>query len=151
MTVFYIILMYVWKYTFPELNAPVAVEAMIWISAIIRIIVCLFPQNNWTAENGNMKLSIEMLFCSNLVLGADYSLGHFWKHKRISHDENGCSNYYFFWMLSPSNIIQQNKTKGRAVNDTKDLCLYVGHCNGTSAFITDNHRLLIENFYVINK
>ena len=36
MTVFYIILMYVWKYTFPELNAPVAVEAMIWISAIIR-------------------------------------------------------------------------------------------------------------------
>lgn len=58
MTVFYIILMYVWKYTFPELNAPVAVEAMIWISAIIRIIVCLFPQNNWTAENGNIKLSI---------------------------------------------------------------------------------------------
>ena len=58
MTVFYIILMYVWKYTFPELNAPVVVEAMIWISAIIRIIVCLFPQNNWTAENGNMKLSI---------------------------------------------------------------------------------------------
>ena len=58
MTVFYIILMYVWKYIFPELNAPVAVEAMIWISAIIRIIVCLFPQNNWTAENGNMKLSI---------------------------------------------------------------------------------------------
>lgn len=58
MTVFYIILMYVWKYTFPEMNAPVAVEAMIWISAIIRIIVCLFPQNNWTAENGNIKLSI---------------------------------------------------------------------------------------------
>ncbi len=58
MTVFYIILMYVWKYTFPELNAPVAVEAMIWISAIIRIIVFLFPQNNWTAENGNIKLSI---------------------------------------------------------------------------------------------
>ena len=58
MTVFYIILMYVWKYTFPELNAPVAVEAMIWIAAIIRIIVFLFPQNNWTAENGNIKLSI---------------------------------------------------------------------------------------------
>ena len=50
--------MYVWKYTFPELNAPVAVEAMIWISAIIRIIVCLFPQNNWTTENGNMRLSV---------------------------------------------------------------------------------------------
>lgn len=58
MTVFYIILMYVWKNTFPELTAPVAVEAMIWISAIIRIVVCLLPQNNWCAEDGNLKLSI---------------------------------------------------------------------------------------------
>lgn len=39
MTVFYIILMYIWKYTFPELDIPVAIEAIIWISAIIRIIM----------------------------------------------------------------------------------------------------------------
>ncbi len=36
MTAFYIVLLYIWKLTFPELIAPVAVEAMIWISAIIR-------------------------------------------------------------------------------------------------------------------
>ena len=53
MTVFYIILMYVWKYTFPELTAPVAVEAIIWISAIIRIVVCILPQNNWCTDEGN--------------------------------------------------------------------------------------------------
>lgn len=58
MTVFYIILMYVWKNTFPELTAPAAVEAMIWISAIIRILVCLLPQNDWCGEEGNLKLSI---------------------------------------------------------------------------------------------
>ena len=58
MTVFYIILMYVWKNTFPELTAPAAVEAMIWISAIIRIVVCLLPQNDWCGEAGNLKLSI---------------------------------------------------------------------------------------------
>lgn len=58
MTVFYIILMYVWKNTFPELTAPAAVEAMIWISAIIRILVCLLPQNDWCEEEGNLKLSI---------------------------------------------------------------------------------------------
>ena len=57
-TVFYIILLYVWKLTFPELNAPAAVEAMIWISAIIRIVVCFLPQNNWCTDDGNMKLSI---------------------------------------------------------------------------------------------
>ena len=54
MTIFYIILMYVWKYTFPELNVPAGVKAMIWISAIIRIIICLLPQNNWCNDDGNM-------------------------------------------------------------------------------------------------
>lgn len=58
MTVFYIILMYVWKYTFPDFNIPAAVKAMVWISAIIRIAVCLLPQNNWCTEDGNLKLSI---------------------------------------------------------------------------------------------
>ena len=58
MTVFYIILMYVWKYTFPDFNIPAAVKAMVWISAIIRIAVCILPQNNWCTEDGNLKLSI---------------------------------------------------------------------------------------------
>ena len=58
MTVFYILLMYVWKATFPELQAPVAVEAMIWVSAIARIVICLLPQNHWHSEEGNPKLSI---------------------------------------------------------------------------------------------
>lgn len=35
MTVFYIILLYIWKLTFPTLKAPFIVEAMIYISAII--------------------------------------------------------------------------------------------------------------------
>ena len=43
MTVFYIILLYVWKLTFPELNAPAAVKAMIWISAIIISFGCYLP------------------------------------------------------------------------------------------------------------
>ena len=58
MTIFYIILMYVWKYTFPDFNIPAAVKAMVWISAIIRIAVCILPQNNWCTEDGNLKLSI---------------------------------------------------------------------------------------------
>ena len=52
MTVFYIILLFIWKLTFPTLQAP------IWISAIIRIVVCFLPQNNWTSEEGNRKLSV---------------------------------------------------------------------------------------------
>lgn len=58
MTVFYIILMYIWKLTFPELAAPGSIEAVVWISAIVRIVICLFPQNNWCSEEGNLKLSV---------------------------------------------------------------------------------------------
>ena len=46
MTVFYIILMYIWKFTFPELKLPVILEAVIWISAAVRIVIsfgCYLP------------------------------------------------------------------------------------------------------------
>ena len=58
MTVFYIILMYVWKDTFPEFSIPFAVEVIVWVSAILRILICLLPQNNWCTDEGNLKLSI---------------------------------------------------------------------------------------------
>lgn len=58
MTVFYIILLYIWKLTFPALKAPFIVEAMIYISAIIRIVVCFLPQNDWCSDEGNLTLSI---------------------------------------------------------------------------------------------
>ena len=47
MTVFYIILLYIWKYTFYEMEAPIMLEIIIWVSAIIRIVICFLPQNNW--------------------------------------------------------------------------------------------------------
>ena len=58
MTIFYILLMYIWKFTFPELKIPVIIGAVIWISAAVRIVICMFPQNNWCTDEGNMKLSV---------------------------------------------------------------------------------------------
>ena len=46
MAAFYAILLFIWKLTFPGFAAPATVEVMIWASAIIRIAVCLLPQNN---------------------------------------------------------------------------------------------------------
>ncbi len=57
MTIFYVLLLYIWGLTFPDITAPLWVTLLIWISAIIRIVVCLFPQNNWLTT-GNMKLSL---------------------------------------------------------------------------------------------
>lgn len=58
MTVFYILLLYIWKATFPEFAAPLAVVILVWVTALIRIVVCLLPQNNWFKEEGNRKLSL---------------------------------------------------------------------------------------------
>lgn len=51
MTVFYILLMYIWKETFPQFSLVPAIVYAVWISATIRIIICLFPQNDWTGDN----------------------------------------------------------------------------------------------------
>jgi len=58
MTIFYVILLYIWKATFPEIKSIAALDVIIWVSAIIRIVICLLPQNNWTKDEGNMRLSI---------------------------------------------------------------------------------------------
>ncbi|MCQ2534145.1 MAG: hypothetical protein MJ172_06225 [Clostridia bacterium] len=58
MTVFYILLLYIWKLTFPDLAAPLLVVLLIWITALIRIFICFLPQNNWYNGKGNMKLSL---------------------------------------------------------------------------------------------
>ena len=142
MTVFYIILMYIWKFTFPEFTIPVAIEAIVWISAVVRIVICLFPQNNWCTDEGNMKLSIirNTVFAVTgigvIILYCDFR-----KCKWISYDKNGCSDYYFVWLLSSGNVIQQNKTEGWIINDSKDMRLYVGYSDGTPAF-DDRKRVL---------
>lgn len=58
MTAFYILLLYIWKQTFPELETPTALVLLIWCSAIVRIGICLLPQNGWCSKEGNAKLSI---------------------------------------------------------------------------------------------
>lgn len=58
MTVFYILLLYIWKQTFYETTAPVMLEILIWVSAVVRIAVCMLPQNNWCGEEGNCRLSV---------------------------------------------------------------------------------------------
>ena len=58
MTVFYVLLFYVWKAIFPEVPYPSALPVLIWTSAAVRIIICLFPQNNWFQAEGNLKWGI---------------------------------------------------------------------------------------------
>ena len=58
MTVFYVLLYYVWKAIFPQAACPGFLPVLIWTSAALRIVLCLFPQNNWFRPEGNPAWSI---------------------------------------------------------------------------------------------
>lgn len=62
MTVFYIILFYIWKMMNPDLILSGIVPILIWATALARILICLLPQNRWFGE-GNKKLSL----CRNMI------------------------------------------------------------------------------------
>ena len=53
MTVFYVLLFYIWKAIFPQVTYSDFLPALIWVSAVLRIVLCLFPQNNWFNPEGN--------------------------------------------------------------------------------------------------
>jgi hypothetical protein len=57
MTVFYILLMYIWKATFPAIALPAPIAALVWGTALLRIAICLFPQNNWFRKEGSPRWS----------------------------------------------------------------------------------------------
>ena len=81
-------------------------------------------------------------FCYNIGsikgLTANGTRSDIWKCKWIPYDKNGRSDYYFFWLLPSCNIIQQNKTKSWLADDSKDMCVYVDYCNGTSTVVLIN-------------
>ena len=60
MTLFYLLLYEFWRCEFPDLSAgvPAILPVLLFSSALFRIIVCLFPQNNWLHHEGNRFFSL---------------------------------------------------------------------------------------------
>ncbi|MEF9966968.1 MAG: hypothetical protein RR766_00535 [Longicatena sp.] len=50
MTIFYVVLFWVWKYIYPTYHIPVFLDYIVSGVALLRIFLCLLPQNKW-AEN----------------------------------------------------------------------------------------------------
>ena len=57
MTVFYVLLYYVWLGCFKEVENK-NITAVVWASAVIRIVLCLFPQNGWLENSSDMTWGI---------------------------------------------------------------------------------------------
>ena len=57
MTIFYILMFYIYKNKYKVENTK-KIELSIWILAIIRIILCMLPQNNWITNEGSLMMGI---------------------------------------------------------------------------------------------
>ena len=57
MTIFYIFMFYIYRNNY-KVNNTQKLECTIWTLAIIRIILCLLPQNNWMTNNGSVTIGI---------------------------------------------------------------------------------------------
>lgn len=56
MTIFYVLLYYAWKIRYARKNA--ALTSVIWGLAVIRIALCIFPQNDWAGTNPPLSWGI---------------------------------------------------------------------------------------------
>ena len=56
MTIFYIFMFYIYESNYEQKNKKM--EYCIWILAIIRIVLCLLPQNRWLANDGSVTMGI---------------------------------------------------------------------------------------------
>ena len=58
MTWFYLLLYFIYKKLFPQNLPGIVFEIAIWVTVILRIFICLLPQNNWYEKKGNLVISI---------------------------------------------------------------------------------------------
>ena len=56
MTIFYLFVYYIWVYNYKREEKPF--EKIIWVLALIRCILCLFPQNGWFTNEGSVTWGI---------------------------------------------------------------------------------------------
>lgn len=57
MTIFYIFMYYIYIKNYKE-SYNKSIELFIWLLSLIRIILCLLPQNNWLTNNGSIEIGI---------------------------------------------------------------------------------------------
>jgi hypothetical protein len=90
MTIFYLLLYYVWRERY-KIKEQKNMTAIVWSLSIARIILCLFPQNEWTSASPSLAwgiyrnipfallgLLIVILFYRSAKKNADKPFGNLW-------------------------------------------------------------------------
>jgi len=77
MTIFYLILYYIWLKCY-QIREKKSTTLLIWALALIRIVLCLFPQNGWLSNSSDMTWAI-IRNIPFVLLGASICLQYFKK------------------------------------------------------------------------
>lgn len=125
MTIFYIILYYVWRLRY-QIQGKNNITIAVYVLAIIRIALCLFPQNAWTSAASSLSWGIYRNIPFTIMGFIIIYL--FYNSAKENHD--GLSIYvandcHQLWFLSSRRFIRRYRTDDWHVDDSKDLCLYM--------------------------
>ncbi|MCI5647895.1 MAG: hypothetical protein MR332_00420 [Fusicatenibacter sp.] len=90
MTIFYVLLYYVWRCRY-EVRDHQGTTAAVWVLSLVRIVLCLLPQNAWTSANAPLSWGIYrnipfavlgalivVLFYRSAREKQDYPFRHLW-------------------------------------------------------------------------
>lgn len=86
MTIFYICMYYIYLNTY-EVKENRKVTISVWVLSILRIVLCLFPQNNWLTNNSPLSWGI-IRNVPFVILGALIVVLYFKQRKEVKSFKN---------------------------------------------------------------
>ena len=86
MTIFYLCMYYIYLNTY-EVKENKKITISVWVLAITRIVLCLFPQNNWLTNNSPLSWGI-IRNVPFLILGALIVVLYFKQRKEVKSFKN---------------------------------------------------------------
>ena len=120
MTIFYIILYYVWRLRY-QIQGKNNITIAVYVLAIIRIALCLFPQNAWTSAASSLSWGIYRNIPFTIMGFIIIYL--FYNSAKENHDKD--FQYMWLTIVISFGFIRRYRTDDWHVDDSKDLCLYM--------------------------
>ena len=71
MTLFYVLLYYVWRRRY-QISGQQGITAAVWVLAIVRVLLCFMPQNEWTSAAEKQDRVFRFLWIAVVVSFACY-------------------------------------------------------------------------------
>ena len=71
MTLFYVLLYYVWRCRY-QISGQQGITAAVWVLAIVRVLLCFMPQNEWTSAAEKQDRVFRFLWIAVVVSFACY-------------------------------------------------------------------------------